>query len=246
MEGGKYTPLSRREWLQRGTLLVLAGALPGWGLSRAAEAATPPRRPWKGAGAVPEVTSVEDLMREHGVLRRTLLVYEAIRDRVQAGKEFPPQVLVGAAGLIRKFVENYHEKLEEGYVFPRFEKAGQLVELVGVLRRQHQAGRGLTGEILKLAAPGGLKTPESRQQLTELLGLFLRMYRPHAAREDTVLFPAFRALVPAKEYTALGEEFEDREVALFGPEGFERMVGEVTGLEKQLGIYDLAQFTPQI
>ena len=70
------------------------------------------------------------------------------------------------------------------------------------------------------------------------------MYRPHEAREDTVLFPAFRELVGEKEYDRLGDMFEDREHQLFGAAGFEGKVEEVAQLERQLGIYDLAQFTP--
>jgi hypothetical protein len=32
---------------------------------------------------------------------------------------------------------------------------------------------------------------------------------------------------------------------LFGDDGFEQMVDRVAGIEKQLGIYDLAKFTPR-
>jgi hemerythrin-like domain-containing protein len=71
------------------------------------------------------------------------------------------------------------------------------------------------------------------------------MYRPHAAREDTVLFPTVHTLVSAKEYEALGDKFEDKEKELFGRDGFEKIVKEVADLEKALGIYDLAQFTPK-
>ena len=71
------------------------------------------------------------------------------------------------------------------------------------------------------------------------------MYSPHEAREDTVLFPAFRKIVNVNEYDALGEEFEDKEHELFGADGFEKMVDRVAGIEKKLGIYDLAQFTPK-
>ena len=66
------------------------------------------------------------------------------------------------------------------------------------------------------------------------------------AREDTVLFPAFHQVVSRHEYDALGEDFEKKENQLFGQDGFEKMVDKVAGLEKQLGIYDLAQFTPRI
>jgi len=70
------------------------------------------------------------------------------------------------------------------------------------------------------------------------------MYAPHEAREDTVLFPAFRQMVTPAEFDALGEEFEKRERQLFGRDGFEGMVRKVAEIEKALGIYDLAQFTP--
>ena len=81
--------------------------------------------------------------------------------------------------------------------------------------------------------------------MADALQAFLRMYRPHEAREDTVLFPAFRSIVSAHEYDALGEDFEKKEDELFGDEGFFRVVDQVAELEKKLGIYDLSQFTPK-
>jgi hypothetical protein len=72
------------------------------------------------------------------------------------------------------------------------------------------------------------------------------MYRPHAAREDTVLFPFFRSVVFPKKYDALGEKFEDKEKELFGKEGFENIVDQVADLEKKLGIYYLPHFTAQM
>jgi hypothetical protein len=60
-----------------------------------------------------------------------------------------------------------------------------------------------------------------------------------------VLFPALRRIVSKHELDALGEEFEKKEHALFGGDGFEKMVDRIAGIEKTLGIYDLAQFTPK-
>ena len=82
-------------------------------------------------------------------------------------------------------------------------------------------------------------------KLADALRAFLRMYRPHEAREDTVLFPAFRSIVSPHEYDALGDDFEKKEDELFGDEGFFKVVNQVADLEKKLGIYDLAQFTPK-
>ena len=178
-----------------------------------------------------DVSPAEDLMREHGLLNRVLLVYEECARRMEAG-EAPPPALGQAAKIIRDFVESYHEKLEEQFLFPRFRKPNKLVDLVDTLQAQHEAGRKITASLLEKPSPAQLRA-------------FIRMYRPHEAREDTILFPAFRTLIGEKEYDALGDRFEDREHELFGKSGFEGQVENVAGIERELGIYDLAQFTPR-
>lgn len=185
-------------------------------------------------------------MREHGVLKRVLLIYgEAVR-RMEAKEDVPPDAVMDSARIIRSFIEDYHEKLEENLLFPRFEEAGRLLDLVRVLRDQHAAGRRVTDITLLLATSQALKNSDDRRKLADSMRQFIRMYNPHEAREDTVLFPAFRKIVSAHEYDSLGEDFEKKEHELFGADGFETMVDKVAAIEKELGIYDLAQFTPKI
>src|SRR5213594_795486 len=192
-----------------------------------------------------EVSPPEDLMREHGVLKRILLIYgEAIR-RIDRKEDLPPEPLVDSAKIIREFVEDYHEKLEEDFVFPRFKKANKLVDLVDVLLQQHQAGRRLTDITMHLATNQALKNADDRRKLVDSMRQFIRMYNPHEAREDTILFPEFRKIVSKNEYDSLGEDFEKKEHELFGDDGFEKMVERMAGIEKALGIYDLGQFTPK-
>ncbi len=229
---------TRREFLWAGT--AAAGGLLAAATARADAPGEKPAAP-----AAEDVSPNEDLMREHGVLRRLLLVYEEIDRRLGDNKAVPPALLSRAAQLIRHFIEDYHERMEEDHVFPRLVKAGKLVELTKVLRAQHDAGRGLTDRILQ-AAEAALPVGKAAAPLRQDLHLFIRMYRPHAAREDTILFPAFRNVLTAKEYDAMGDRFEDREHELFGKDGFTRTVGEVAELEKALGIDNLAQFTPSL
>jgi hemerythrin-like domain-containing protein len=189
-----------------------------------------------------KVTPVEDLMREHGVLRRVMYVYDDAALRLVDGREVPLDALGGCAALVRRVIEDYHEKLEENFLFPRFEKAGRLADLTAVLRRQHQVGRTLTDQIAALA-----KAPLAdgdRPRLAAALRSFNHMYRPHAAREDTVLFPALRALVGGKAYGELGEEFEAQETRMLGEHGFEHAVADVGKLEQAFGLDDLAKLTP--
>jgi len=112
-----------------------------------------------------------------------------------------------------------------------------------VLKQQHEAGRRITAQVIQLTKSPSL-TDNENQKLITLLTAFNTMYRPHEAREDTVLFPAFRKIVSKHEYDSLGEEFENNEQKHFGKDGFETMVNKVANIEKQFGIYELAQFTP--
>jgi len=216
--------VNRRVFLRSG-IIFSGAALAGAALLRGAEKE-------KQSEAI-EVGPPEDLMREHGVLKRVLLIYGEALHRHYAKQDLPPDALADAAGIIRSFIEDYHEKLEEDFLFPRFEKANQLVDLVKVLRTQ------------RFANLQSLKNDSERAQLINSLQQFIRMYNPHEAREDTVLFPAFRKIVSPHEFDSLGEDFEKKEDELFGEDGFEKVVDRVAGIEKRLGIYDLAQFTPK-
>jgi hemerythrin-like domain-containing protein len=194
--------------------------------------------------AEPEISAPEDLMREHGVLNRILLIFEEGVRRLRAGQDVAADAFHTPATLVRRFVEDYHERLEERFIFPQFKK-GDLADLAAVLREQHDAGRRLTDIVLRGSEAGRLEKPDTRQEVIQACEAFIRMYRPHEAREDTVLFPALYQVAGAKEVHELGEQFEAEEHRLFGEGGFERTVKEVAGVEKQLGIDDLRTFTPK-
>lgn len=192
-----------------------------------------------------KVSPPEDLMQEHGLLNRILLIYDHCRLKLVNKETFKMETIANAADIVRKFVEDYHEKQEENYLFPRFKKANQLTGLVDTLLQQHQAGRRLTDQVMHYSTSSS-RTDTENQQLIQALTAFNSMYRPHEAREDTVLFPAFRKIVSGNEYDSLGEEFEKNEHKLFGEDGFAAMVNKVSDIEKSLGIYELSQFTPHV
>ena len=200
----------------------------------------------KQQGSEDDVSAPEDLMREHGVLNRALLVYEEGLRRLRDKDDVGPELFLKTATLIRKFVEEYHEKDEEHFIFPEFEKRNQMVELVKVLRKQHEAGRAVTEVVLRAAAPDAFRKEENRKELVIAVEAFIRMYRPHEAREDTVLFPALRRMLPEKQMKEIAEQMEKSEDMVLGDEGFEKAVDQVAGIEKQLGIYELDQFTPKV
>ncbi|HET9824935.1 MAG TPA: hemerythrin domain-containing protein [Chitinophagaceae bacterium] len=227
---------NRRQFIQKGIQIAVVTGITGITMFGCKE---------KEEGDDKEVSPPEDLMQEHGLLNRILLIYDHCKSSLVNKQAFDPAVLFNSAGIIRTFVEDYHEKQEENYLFPRFKKANQLAGLVDTLLQQHYEGRKITDQVAQLTKQFK-RTDNENQKLIDLLTAFNSMYRPHEAREDTVLFPAFRKIVSQHEYDSLGEEFENNEHKLFGEGGFEMMVGKVADIEKQLGIYELAQFTPKL
>jgi hemerythrin-like domain-containing protein len=192
-----------------------------------------------------ELTPAEDLMREHGVLKRVLLSYRAASDKLSGGTAVPLSAVHAGATVIHDYIEGFHEGLEEGYVFPALVHAGQLTDTVDTLLVQHGRGRILTMRILD-ATTTTTPTAATRTQLVADLTAFVRMYEPHEAREDTVIFPTLRTILSPQQLHDLSTTFTALEDKQFGVGEFDRMVASVTALEQSLGIYDLNQFTPAV
>jgi len=226
----------RREFLRKGALFgTLAGVT---GVSMISSCGTKMEDD--------EISPAEDLMREHGVFNRIMMIYDNCMSKMARNEEFRVDVIKNSASIIRSFIEDYHEMLEEKFLFPRFVNANIMVDLVQTLYIQHHAGRILTDQILNLAVVNTFKNPVDTLKLNDLLNTFNRMYRPHEAREDSVLFPEIRKIVTRNEYASMGEDFEKQEHKLFGSDGFEGIVDKVATIEKQLGIYDISAFTPAV
>src|SRR5437764_5255048 len=84
---------SRRQFLATSGIIMAASAF-----TRAGLFAAEPEKEEE------EVSPAEDLMREHGVLKRVLLVYgEAIR-RIEANEDLPPETVMDSAKIIRNLL----------------------------------------------------------------------------------------------------------------------------------------------
>lgn len=191
-----------------------------------------------------EVTATEDLMREHGVLRRALLVYsEAAAKLRNSPSAVAPDALQKSAKLFRAFGEEYHErKLEEVYIFPAVKRAGgPAAAFPDILVAQHARGREITDYIL--GATKAAKLGANAAQLAGALDSLVRMYRAHASREDTIVFPAWKLTLTAEQLDEMNDKFEDIEHEQFGEDGFEDAVKQISQIESELGLADLATFT---
>ena len=222
--------------------LLHAGALSGF-VAASGLALPVLARDTKKTGAEETAFPPEQLMRGHAILARVLLIYEGGMRRMGQGEDIDPAVFSQAAEITKGFIHDHQEKMEEELVFTRFKTGGRMVELVGVLANQHEAGRKLT-ERIAAAAPQA-RNREPREAMGRDVQALIAMYRPHMAREATDLFPALRHLVTADEYAAMADEMDKRERQAFGADGFEKIAKKVADVEKVIGIEDIGVFTPK-
>jgi len=195
----------------------------------------------KNENSEEEVGAVEDLMREHGILRRALLVYTFAATKLRANSSaISPGGLQKTAKLFRTFGEDYHERqLEEAHIFPAVKKAGgRGAGFVDTLTSQHQRGREITEYIVKVSIG-----PKLNSNLAVALESFVLMYRHHAATEDTIVFPAWKKTLSKQQLDEMGEKFEEIEHRQFGKDGFDDAERQISDIEKELGLADLAMFT---
>lgn len=191
-----------------------------------------------------EVTATEDLMREHGILRRALIIYSEAAVRLRSNpSSLEPDALQKTAKLFRAFGEEYHErKLEEAFIFPAVKKSGgPAAAYADILIAQHQRGREITDYIIGVT--NARLSAGNAGQLATALDSLVRMYRSHAAREDTIVFPAWKETLTAKQLDEMNDKFEDIEHEQFGEDGFEDAVKQIGEIETTLSLADLSKFT---
>jgi len=227
----------RRRLLQASITLGAAGALALPFAVQAQEA--------KPAEKEPEVTATEDLMREHGVIRRALLVYYESIPRLRTKPSSVNAVaLQQTAKLFRTFGEDYHERmLEEQHIFPLMRKHGpEFLKYVDTLTEQHNRGREITDYVLAVTKGGKISSAHTKD-LADVFESFVLMYQNHAAREDTIVFPAWKKNYSNQQLDQISGQFEEIEHKVFGKDGFEEAEKAISRIETELGLQDLSKFT---
>jgi hemerythrin-like domain-containing protein len=185
-----------------------------------------------------EVTPIEDLSREHGLLNRAFLIYEEFIRRLNDYNSDKMKLLQATATIIRIFIEDHHEKTEENYIFPILIKHNKNVDVVDVLIKQHNIGRIMTSKIMKLSSSSEINEI-TRCDLIRYMTLFIKMYRYHEAIEDTEIFPKVRELLNDDEYKKLSDILEEEEEHKLGDGGYKKYLHYIQEIEKKLNINTL-------
>lgn len=230
-----------RRRLIRGSATALGALVLGSCASPAPKAAQDP----EPDAMANDVTATEGLMREHGALRRLLMVFSGAAATGNHGiNDVTAKALHDAAQLFGDFGGNYHErKLEESYIFPDVKKAGgAAAAYVDVLLAQHARGREITDYISSVTASGAIslsKAPSFDQTVQQ----FVTMYQHHMAWEETIVFPAWKNALREADFDELGDKFEAIADQQFGKGSYQDVVDRIAAIESTVGMADLAQFT---
>lgn len=191
-------------------------------------------------------TAIELLQRQHSMLRRAVFMLEEIRGGMDARMDLPPEIMIGTVDIIRRLMVDYHQKLEEKYVYPAFDAAQKMSGLVGILREQHAAGAQMTDILRRLADGFSARDLEKRRTVGSAVHQFSRMYQAHTDREDTVLLPALRQVITPAVYREINKAFQNDERQILGQNGLDELTRKLIGFEEALGLGDLAAFTPRV
>jgi hemerythrin-like domain-containing protein len=193
----------------------------------------------------PAVTPNEELMHEHGLVTRVILIYRRSIELLNANEKVDAAALGEAAQIIARVIHGNHEVEEENIIFPLVEKSANLQALTATLRGQHNAARAITSAIGKNANAAGIADSGRRNELINAMQSFAHMYEPHGAYEDTVVYPAFRQAVSTDQYQRFAQQFQNNEHRVSGEGGFRKATATLAQIERGLHM-DLPAYTRQI
>jgi hemerythrin-like domain-containing protein len=203
-----------------------------------------PQPPGGSGEESPLVSPMEILSRGHAIMERLMIAMESIVARLidDPGTDVFP--LNHAAVAIKEFGAAHHMADEERYLFPKLREAGVMERLIGTLEVQHDRARSITDRLITLTCTGHIDDIGQRNEIAELCMGFIVMYRAHAAREETVLFPAFYEVATENYVDNIGMRMRDEERTLMGDPGLRKLMDNLHRIEAKAGTAELARFTP--
>lgn len=206
--------------------------------------ASRPRPPGEFGEESPLISPTEILAREHAMIGRLMIAMESMIARLVDDPETDLFPINHAAIAIKEFGTEHHMADEEQFIFPKLREAGLLEDLIGTLTVQHERARLMIGRIIALTRAGHVDDLGQRNEIANLCMSFVIMYRAHAAREETVVFPALYDAVTENYIDNIGKRMRDEERGLMSDPGLRKLMDNLRKIEAAAGTAELARFTP--
>ena len=171
----------------------------------------------------------EDLMNEHGLLNRILIIFDNYLILSNSKKSDKVKYIADAIKIIKEFIEDFHEKMEEKYIFPCFNNT-KFEDVTKILIQQHIDSRTITSNILELCSLNKIK------ELDNEIKLFIKMYRTHSAREDTLIFRKLRKFITEEEMIKISKIMDEKEDEIFGEKAYDGILQKIIIIEQEFGL----------
>jgi len=155
------------------------------------------------------MSAIEVLMNEHRVIERSLNTLIAYARAVANGADLPRADLAGLVSFLREYADAYHHGKEEDILFRAMadngmpENSGPLA----VMLSEHAEGRRLTAVLAELAAGEGAWDQDERRRLLFAATGYARLLSEHIQKEDRVLYPMARQMLPEDVWQGIESAF---------------------------------------
>ena len=165
------------------------------------------------------------LRQEHDTILRMLEATEEVARRLRLEASVPADTLQGFLEFFQVFADRCHHGKEEGLLFPRLEQKGLARSggPIGVLREEHEQGRGLLSEMAASAADYRQGREAAGPRWAEAALRYAVLLRQHIHKENTVLFWVAENLLSQAEQEELAAAFEQWEQEKIGAGTHERL-----------------------
>ena len=155
---------------------------------------------------------VDDLSAEHRVIETVLAALTREAETLAAGAGLRRDWLLEAVSILEEFADRCHHGKEEELLFPELVRHGMSFESgpVAVMKHEHVEGRALLARLRAAAARA------DRAEAVATIAAYGWLMRQHIQKEDLVLFPHARAMLPAAAVQELRERFDAFEREIIG------------------------------
>lgn len=151
-----------------------------------------------------------DIIRdEHRSIAAILHGMEYLVNRVRAGRaRIDPRVFRAMIYYLDTFSERMHHPKEDRFLFKAMRsRGGEAAAAVGELEREHAAG----GDALKRLEQCLIRYEEGGDRefagFADAVAKFVREYRDHMHKEESVVFPMAERLLTAQDWQAIDRAF---------------------------------------
>ncbi len=152
--------------------------------------------------------TLDVLKEEHRLIERVLEALEVYAERVSCGEPAPRHDLGEFVAWLSEFADGHHHRKEEELLFKAMELHGLPPQSgpLGCMHAEHDAARQLVSEMRAYAYRPRDWDAQARLEVSSMAHDFAHLLRSHIQKEDVVLYPMARGIMPTSTIADLDAE----------------------------------------